>query len=335
MMKMHRLAALLASGAAFALALTSCSAGGGDDPAAPGETATETTTLSVALVGGIFDGALNLGITEGFFADEGLELDVSNVASPAAGIAAVSGGQVDLAYSPSIPLLNALGQGVDLRVIAPANGFPDGAIDADNHEELDDAGLYVGASTGITSVEELAGKTIAVLARKGHFEIVVANELENAGVGADQVEWVVLDQASSVEALRTGTIDATALFAPFSGQATAAGAALIALPNISFVEEGPLAYYISSSSTTEQNAEAMARFQRAITKAHEFANEHREAATQAGLDAIESPLSVDQITMPYWPTALRLADLERANQKLVRLNVLTTPVDLSNVLFED
>ncbi len=335
MKQMKRLAAVVALGCAFALTLTGCSSGGGSATAEPETTAGgEPTTLSLALIGAVADGALHLGIAEGFFEEEGLEIEISNVANPPAGIAAAQGGQVDLAYTPNIPLLNALGQGVDLRVIAPSSGYPDGAVNSDDLAQFDDAGLYVGASTGITSVAELAGKTIAVPARKAQFEIVVANELENAGVGANGVEWVVLDPASSVEALRTGTIDAAALFAPFAGQAAADGANLIAYPNVSFVEEGPLAYYVASASTAEQKHEAMAAFQRAILKSHAFANENQEAATRAGLEAIDSQLPIEQVTIPYWPTELRLADLERANQKLVKLHVLSAPVELEGVVLE-
>lgn len=214
--RIRRTAGFVAAAAAV-LALAACSSGASDAPAADGE----LTTLKVATIGLISDGSLVLGQEKGFFEDEGLKIETSVVANPPAGLAAAQSGQVDIAYAPSIPLLNALASGVPLQVVAAADGYVDGAATLDNPAEVDDTGLYAAADSGITEVADLEGATIAVPARKAQLEVVIADALERSGVAADSVNWVVLDFTSAVAALKSGTVDAAGLVSPFTAEAEA------------------------------------------------------------------------------------------------------------------
>ncbi len=108
---------LVALLAAAALALVGCGGSSGATKSSDG-----LTTLKVAYTPIYTIGALQLGIDHGFFKDEGLELQLQQVANPPAGIAAVAGGQVDLNYAPSIPIIGASSSGVGLKIVAPADG---------------------------------------------------------------------------------------------------------------------------------------------------------------------------------------------------------------------
>src|SRR5690554_4676765 len=117
MRKSQRLIPALALAATAALTLAACSPGG-DASTDGGDSGSGLTTLSVATVGLTADGSLIAGIEQGFFEEEGLEIETSVVPNPPAGLAAAQSGQVDIAYSPSVPLLNALSEGVELQVVA-------------------------------------------------------------------------------------------------------------------------------------------------------------------------------------------------------------------------
>ena len=334
MKKTNRLLAALALIPAAALALTACSGGdGGGGDAGGSESSGQLTTLKVATIGLTSDGALITGIEQGFFEEEGLKIETSIVANPPAGLAAVQSGQVDIAYSPSIPLLNALSQGVDIKVIAAADGYPENAAQSEDPAEFDDTGLFASASSGITSVDELAGKTIAVPARKAQLEVVIAGELEKAGIDpATGVNWVVLDFTSAVSALQNGTVDAAGLVSPFTTEAEAAGAVQIAAPSVGFFESGATGLWTAGAATVEKKADAIAGFQRAIVKSNAYATEHPEEAIQAGLDYTGSKLTLDQVKLPVWPAEVLLEDLDRPNQKMVKLGFLAAPVDLDGVI---
>lgn len=321
--------ALALAAATTVVALAGCS--GATAPAASGD-AGATTTLKVATIGLLADGALQLGIEQGFFEEEGLEIETSLVANPPAGLAAAQSGQVDIAYAPSIPLLNAISQGVPLTVVQAADGYADGASEGSDLAEIDDTGLYASQASGITSVDKLAGKTIAVPARKAQLEVTISAALDDAGVDPAGVNWVVLDFTSAAAALASGTVDAAGLVSPFTTQAANAGGALLASPGVEFFEEGAVGLWTAGTSTVAGKADAIAAFQRAIAKSNAYANENPEEAVQAGIDVTESTITVDEATVPYWPTEVREADLQRVNEKLVELGFLTTPVDLDGVI---
>ena len=331
----RRLLAALALLPAAALALSACSSGGTNAAAPAVGGSGDVTTLKVATIGLTSDGSLLTGIEQGFFEEEGLEIETSIVANPPAGLAAVQSGQVDIAYSPSIPLLNALSQGVPIRVIGAADGFPAGAAESEDPAAFDDTGFFASAASGITEVKDLAGKTIAIPARKAQLEVVIAGELEKAGIDpATGVNWVVLDFTSAVAALQNGTVDAAGLVSPFTAEALDGGAVQLAAPSVGFFEEGATGLWTAGTSTIEAKPDAIAAFQRAIVRSNEYATEHPEEAIQAGLDATDSTLTVDEVKLPVWPTEVLPEDLERPNEKMVQLGFLPQPVDLTDVILK-
>ncbi|SJM52919.1 ABC transporter substrate-binding protein [Gulosibacter sp. 10] len=331
MKKTNRLIRGLALAATAALALTACSSGGGSDEGG-GEGG--LTTLKVATIGLTSDGSLLTGIEQGFFEEEGLQIETSIVANPPAGLAAAQSGQVDITYTPSIPLLNALSQGVPVQVIGAADGYPATAEAIDDPAEFDDTGLFASADSGIASVADLEGKTIAVPARNAQLEVVIANELEEAGIDPSTgVEWVVLDFTSAVQGLQNGTVDAAGLVSPFTIEAEEIGAVQISAPSISFFETGATGLWVSGASTIEGDREAIEAFQRAIVKSNEYATEHPEEAMQAGLDYTNSELAIDQVKVPVWPTEVLPENLETPNEKMVNLGFLPEPVDLDDVIY--
>lgn len=334
MKKSNRLLAALALIPAVALALTACASGSGDAGAEGSGGSGGLTKLKVATIGLTSDGSLLTGIQQGFFTDEGLEIETSIVANPPAGLAAVQGGQVDIAYSPSIPLLNALSQGVPIKVIGAADGYPADASAVKDPAAFDDTGLFASPASGITSVKDLKGKTIAIPARKAQLEVVIAGELEKAGIDPTTgVNWVVLDFTSAVAALKSGKVDAAGLVSPFTTEAASLGAKQLAAPSIGFFETGATGLWTAGSSTVEQKKQAIEAFQRAIVKSNEYATAHPKEAIEAGLKYTGSKLKVDEVKVPVWPTAVKLEDLQRPNDKMVALGFLQKPVQLDGVIF--
>lgn len=329
-----RTAIAVTAAAVTVAALGACSSdesGGGSGATGGGD---GLTTLKVATIGLLSDGGLQTGIAQGFFEEEGLQIETSIVANPPAGLAAAQSGQVDIAYSPSIPLLNALSQGIELNVVAGADGFSPGVVDSDDPADLDDTGLFASPSSGITSIADLGGKTIAVPARSAQLEVTIANSLQEAGVDPSTINWVVLDFTSAVTALESGNVDAAGLVAPFTSQAETAGATWLAAPALEFFGEAAVGLWTAGASTVADKSDAIAAFQRAIHKANEYANANQEEAIQAGIDYTESTLTVDEVTIPYWPTAVAETDLSNVNDKLVALGYLDAPVDLTGVILE-
>ncbi len=326
----HRGIAVIGSAATFALLLAGCS-GGGSAP--DDEEGGEITALTVQTTGVVSDGALILGIEQGFFEEEGLEIKTSIGANPAAGLAAAQSGQVDIAYAPSLPFLKATSGGVAMRAIAAGDGFEDGAGASDDPAQFDDTGIYASPKSGITEIAQLKGKTVAVPARGAQFEVTIAGALKDEGVDPASVKWVVLDFTSAVSALENGTVDVIGVVNPFTKQAEAAGGTLIASPAVTFFEEGSVGLWTSATATIEKKTDAIDGFVRAIEKSNAYANEHPEDAIAKGLEYTGAKLKVEDVKVPYWPTEIRDADLERAATKMADLGFLPQTPDVSKLIY--
>lgn len=315
----------------LALALTGCSSAS----TGSGANASGSTTLKVGTIGLSSDAALKIGIDKGFFKDEKLNIEVSTIANPPAGIAAAQSGQLDLAYSPSIPLLNALSQHVPLKIVSAADGYEASAKQPANLAEVDDTGLFVAKGSSITSAKDLAGKTVAIPARKAQLEVTISKVIKDDGGDPSSVKWMVLDFSSALQSLNASRVDAAGLVAPFTGKAEAAGDVRLASPGVAFFKEGAVGLYVAGASTTTKEPAALQAFQRGIYKANAYCNTHLAECQQVGADLTKVPLSVIQNgAHTYWPTSVNIVDIQRVNTQLAQLGYLSAPVNLDGVLFK-
>lgn len=332
-MKTRTLAVLLAP-LTLTLALSACSSD--SQTAGDGGSSDGTTKLTVGTIGIGSDAAIKTAIDKGYFADEGLSVETTVVANPPAGIAAAQSGQLDLAYTPSIPLLNALSQSVDLKVVAGADGYDADALENKAPGKVDDTGLFVKSGSGISSPKDLAGKSVAVPARKAQLEVTIANLVLRDGGDPSKINWMVLDPASSLQSLEQGRVDAAGLVAPFSTNAQAQGMELLGSPGLEFFGPGAVGLWVAGGQEVSENSEAMAGFQRAINKANAYANEHPDEMDK--LAAQITGIKVETIREGadnYWPTTVELDDLQRVDEQLVQLGYLPKEVVLDDSLIFD
>ncbi|MCW4465589.1 ABC transporter substrate-binding protein [Glutamicibacter sp. MNS18] len=324
-MKIRTLTAVLTS-LALGMTLSACS---GDAPDPQSADSNSLTQLNVGTVGIGSDAAITTAIEQGFFAEEGLAVTTSVVANPPAGISAAQSGQLDLTYTPSIPLINALSQNVGLRVIAAADGYSADALENAEPEKVDDTGLFVQPDSAITSPKDLAGKTVAVPARKAQIEVTVASMVLEDGGDPDTINWMVLDPASSLQSLQQGRVDAAGLVAPFTSNAMAQGMDLLGSPGLEFFGPGAVGLWVSGAQLADAEPEVMEAFQRAIYRANAYANENLDemdelAAQITGVD-IET---IRQGAESYWPASVELADLTQVDAQLVELGYLPQEVGI-------
>jgi ABC-type nitrate/sulfonate/bicarbonate transport system substrate-binding protein len=314
----------LALAAAISLGLTACGGGQSSTPAAGGD-----TTLKVGTIGIGSDAAIRLASDKGYFKEQGLNVEVSVIANPPAGIAAAQSGQLDLTYTPSIPFLNALSQNVPLKIVAAADGYKDGAADGADLMRVDDTGLLVPEGSPVTRPKDLEGKSVSVPARKAQLEVTVSKLVKDDGGDPAKVNWMVLDPSSALQSLNSGRVDAASLVSPFTSKAVSEGNRLLASPGVEFFKEGAIGLWVAGANTVTSKQDQMKKFQEAIYKANAYANEHIDEAQQLSAEITKTPLEVVKAgAVNYWPESVRKADIERANQGLADLGFLKEPVEL-------
>lgn len=316
--------------AAAALALSAC---GGSSGSTQPTNADGLTTLKVGIIGIGSDAAITMAQQKGYFKEQGLNVETSVVANPAAGIAAAQSGQMDITYAPSIPYINALSQKVPLKMLAAADGYPDNAVAESAKDPLavDDTGLYVSKDSGITRPKDLEGKKVSIPARKAQLEVTIANTVKNDGGDPSKINWMVLDPNSAIQSLEQGRVDASGLVAPFTIKAKEAGAKWLASPGVDFFEHGAVGLWLAGDSTISKNPQAMQGFIKAIYKANAYANDHYEEAQKVAAEVTKIPLAtVKQTATTYWPTEIKVADIQRVSDKLAALGFLPQAVTIDD-----
>lgn len=333
MQKSNRFLAALALIPAAALALSACASGGtGDAGSGEAPAGGEPRTIKVATVGIMSDVVLQIADEQGYLEAEGLEIENVTVANPPAGVAALQGGQVDFAFSPGVVFVNARSQGVPVKVAAGASGFPADVAPGPELDLYDDTGVYVGPDSEIASLEDLAGTSIAVNARKANLEATVSRTLLDAGVDPESINWVALDFTSMVEALKNGEVDAAVPVNPFTLQAEEAGMVRISSPAASFFGAGASSFWLTSEQLAADDPEVVAAFQRAILQANTYANEHLEESIAAGVKTAGLDIPVEKAGKIYWPTEVTQGDVDHIATNLVAIGFLPEDTEVGDVI---
>ena len=325
--------ALVAGTALASFALAGC--GSSDSSSSSGDEG-GLTTVKVAYTPITAVGALVVGEQQGFFKEEGLTLELQQVDNPPAGIAAVAGGSVDYNYAPSIPIVNAVANGVKIKVAAAADGYAEGTkakFEADPASVDDDTALLVAGGSAITSPKDLSGKTVAVPARGAQLEVTIAHAIKEAGGDPTTVNWITLDFPSALSSLKDGRIDAAGVVQPFVSNGTEQGDVVLAKPGLGFFDDGAVGMWVTSEKYATDNPELVAKYQRAIVKTNEYSNAHVDEVYAAASELLKIDLATLKAgAAPYFTPPVKVEDLGSVVTKLDALGFLKAPVDANAVM---
>lgn len=190
----------------------SSSAGAG----ASGSAATGGATVTVNALNIVSLAPLFVAQDKGFFTKQGItnEYSTNDIYST---LSVQSQGSIDV----NIPgvggaFFNAVNQGLKLKAVADRNQY----------RCTSDSMLVSAASAGITSPADLRGKKVAILAKGSSTEYWLDLVLQKAGMTQADLGGVVnLTYPDTVNALKTGAVDAGFLTQPLAYQAIADGVA--------------------------------------------------------------------------------------------------------------
>ena len=146
--------------------------------------------------------AIYLAYDRGYFADEGLDVDLQVSNDRSQDVALLATNQANFIVSlPDPVLFNAIDRGIDIRILASAtvNGPTDRPATFLVRSDLLDGGQYKGPA-------DARGLTVAVGVQSSTY--YVDTYLSRAGLGIDDVKVVMLNGPEAIAAFKTGAIDA-------------------------------------------------------------------------------------------------------------------------------
>ncbi|QZY52730.1 aliphatic sulfonate ABC transporter substrate-binding protein [Leucobacter tenebrionis] len=204
---LRSLSVTAAATAALALGLTGCAGGAGADSGEKGAAASGET-IRMGTQPWLGYGQWYVAEDQGFFADRGVEVELSSFNADADVNAALAAGRLDMANVGAQAALQFIEQGVDVSIVL----MLDSATEAD----------AIIAGDGVSSVEDLAGKKVG-FERGATSEILLAEALEEAGMGFDDIETVELSADKVTPTLVSGSIDAGVTYEPYISEALGSG----------------------------------------------------------------------------------------------------------------
>ncbi|WP_066303559.1 ABC transporter substrate-binding protein [Arthrobacter luteolus] len=257
----------------------------------------------------------------GLFAAEGLEVELVQTQGGAAAIPALISGNVDLTYANYTSALLAVQQGLPVRFIS---GNDVGAADH---------GIYVAKDSGITTVEDLAGKTFAVNNLQNIGTVAIYSLLEDAGLDTAAVDLIEMPYPDMQAALERGAVDAIWQVEPFQASAEAAGFVKISNLFTGPVEGMPVAGWITTEKFLQENPEAVEGFRKAIAASAEELQDNR--ARLAELVPTFTKVSaevVEQIEMPRFQGQLDGDQLQKTADLMHKYKIIDAALDVRPLL---
>ena len=243
------------------------SAGCGSGAAATGSASLEKTNLTIATVPAASSAGLYVAQHDGFFRQAGLNVRIVNVGSAAGGVTtSLLNGSIDVLDGGYAGFIDAQVHGAG-RFHILADGYA-GAPGVDE--------IVVLPWSGITSPQQLKGRTIAVNGLDSIAALLVSSALESQGVPPSRVHLVAMPFPAMPAALKAHRIDAAYLPEPFLSEAEIqlGGEELIDI-NEGATQNFPIDGYVATVDWCQRYPKTAAAVAQAIDRGQAIADVNR------------------------------------------------------------
>ena len=253
-------------------------------PAAPARAVEQVT------VGTVGQASANLwpiliGIDKGFFAAEGLKLDIVYVQSSAALVQQVTAGSLDVSISTGLAdPLRAVAMGAPIAIV---------------RIEVQEPPYDLVAKPGITSIKDLKGKVISLGGPKDITRIYVERMLAPNGVKPGEFDMVFAGAtAARTSALLAGAVDAAILLPAFNFQAESKGFKSLGL-TVDYVKDLPFSGTAVNIAWANANKGILEKLLRAQNRSVAWFEDEKNRAEAVQILKAASGLTQEDVEKSY------------------------------------
>lgn len=244
---------------------------------------------------------------EGFYEDEGLQVELTSLGGGAELIPAVEGRSLQFTASNTVSVLLAINNGFDLVMVAGST--------LSTLEAPDNIALMTLKDMGYTSLADLEGKRVATNNINNIIWLMGMKAFENNGVRTDTIRWAEVPYPQMGDALLNASVDAAIIAEPFVTSLMRSDLSdlfnILAYPALK-VESGMMInQLISSRHYSENNPDVVERVNRAYRRAVEFIQEHPDLAIEhiASFSGIDRELAAEMV-LPLWTPAIEVEKVQ-------------------------
>jgi len=271
----------LAAAAALGLALTGCggSGAGSDTDTTPsassgadgGAAAAGELTKVNLLVAPVAYEPVYIAMDRGIFEEHGLDINIVEGGQAAQAIPQLISGEVDIAHTGGVSLIQAVAQGMPVQAIA-------GSLNA--NKEIVTSGILVKEDSPIHSYKDLEGKTVGLQGLKETTNLGALLGVEAEGGDPSKVNFVQVPLPGLNDALEKGQVDAIYNISSFYPTGLSMGFRAIGAPANEYMDGGPSALWFTTKDYIAKNEDTVKKFQAAMEEASKYAMEHHDAVVE-------------------------------------------------------
>jgi len=260
---------------------------------------------------------------QGFFKEEGIEVENAKFESAAVSVPVLQSGRLDIVLSSTVSTFQAIEQGLDAVVLAP------GAIVRTAPPDTTTA-LIVRKGT-IKSIKELEGKRVGVNILNSTAWLHAVALLDKHGVDRSKVRFSEVPFPQMNASLLNSQFDAIVQVEPFRSALMATGdAEIIGWPYVETAPNTDITQYIALAPWVAKNRAVAAKFARAVIKGAQFAAANETATREINMQFTNlNPTLKDKVLLPRLGTAINLKEMNHTQEMMQKYGLLKTPVDLS------
>lgn len=265
---------------------------------------------------------------KGFFEKHGLKVEILPGGVPDAMMPQLINGQVEIALTAGITVLNAVTRGLPVKLIL---GNMKSSID---HPPT--AAIFVPPGSDITSVEDLAGRRIAMPGLHGMPHLAVIVSAKAKGLDPASISFVEVPLPAMATAAKNGTVDAIYSVDPFSSAAISEGFEFIEASGQVYMDGVPAVAFAASNDYIRDKPEILAAFRAAMTEAFEYATANPEAIRQVDRDYTRLAGDfIDTRILPQFDGRIDVEALELMGREMVEAGWLQSSPDIDDVVDEN
>jgi NitT/TauT family transport system substrate-binding protein len=312
---------------AVALLASGCSLLGGDEGSNDGKVGgVEKSKIKVGVLPVVDVAPFYLAIEQGYFKEQGLDVEPVVMASGPASIAGIISGDIDIAFaSYPAPLLAQSKKVADIKIVADALSAKAGHLM-----------VVAPKNSSFQTADQAPGKRIAITARNSFTDLAPMSVLKNQGVDYAKVQWVEMPFTDMMGALQNGSVDGAVLVEPW---VTHAMKELGATPVFDGAQgptaEIPISGYVAVAgngkfATTSPNT--VAAFQRALAKAHAEATDRTKMEPMFVKYAKVDKQTAQLVTVSTYSTSLEANRIQRVANLMEEFGVIKGHLDVKTMI---
>ena len=285
--------------------------------------------LKLAYVPGIGNLSFFVAEEQGYFKEEGIEYEGLPINTGPGVASAVASKSADVGFGGMLPTIVARAEGIPFKFMF--GGY------YEQDPRFSDSVVIASLKSGVNSIADLKGKTIAVNNASGINDLQVRLKLKEEGVPLESVKMLTIPFPQMQAALEIGNADAVGTVDPFStsivqkkiGKVIARG--YVQKQNLS--KPIPVAGYYASEEWIRANADALARLKRAIDKGDAYIAAKPAEAKALLMRRLKFPpaLAAD-LNLPPYTTVVDPAAVQAIMDAALDVGILKKPMAAQDVL---